>query len=274
MAENPPAKEPPPTDATPAKKNDDDEEKQEDTLSPLYDKDKNEWNTKPAKNDMRVSMLRSVTDANENRRDHFQQMMKQKRASMHYVMQAIQEDASRAVSTIPDSVNGALTSTRKKELDEDTLGLKEAVGLAKKLQSYYPKDDNRVGIRLKDFSYEVNVNPNSNKIQTVFNQSCVYDALKWWKILIGKEERPKKERQFVLKDVNLDFQPGKMYLILGPPRSGKTTLLKAIAGRLPMEQGETMKGSVEYNGVAMQVCHFALLLEWMYRRRCIVCFSL
>lgn len=56
------------------------------------------------------------------------------------------------------------------------------------------------------------------------------------------------------KDISLlFFILGKMYLVLGPPRSGKTSLLKAIAGRLPMSNGETVTGSVKYNGIVMDV---------------------
>jgi ABC-type glutathione transport system ATPase component len=190
--------------------------------------------------------------ADPDRRDHLQLLVRQKRASMHYVMQALADDASKVISA-PESLMDVLTDSKKKELDEDTAGLKDAAVIAKKLQSLYPEGENIIGVRMKNFSYEVNVDPDSNKIQTVYNQSCVYGALKWWKILIGKEKKPKKGRKFVLQNVSLNFEPGKMVLVLGPPRSGKTTLLKAIAGRLSTVNGETIGGSVEYNGIAMQV---------------------
>lgn len=44
------------------------------------------------------------------------------------------------------------------------------------------------------------------------------------------------------------FEPGKSYLVLGPPNSGKTTLLKAIAGRLRVPANGTLEGSITYNG--------------------------
>jgi ABC-type multidrug transport system ATPase subunit len=34
-------------------------------------------------------------------------------------------------------------------------------------------------------------------------------------------------------DVSTVLEPGKIYLLLGPPKSGRTTLLKAIAGTHP-----------------------------------------
>lgn len=237
------------SDDAPAKN--DEEHGKEKTASPLYQGDTDNWGDAKPQN-MRISMLRSAK-GNEGRRDKMQQALRQKRASMHYVMEALREDTSKAISEIPVSLKDVLSDSKKKQLDQDTMGLKEAAGIAKKLAAYYPGDQIRVGIRLKDFSYEVNVDPNTNEIQTVYNQSCIYAAITWWKIFRGKQERPKKERKFVLKNVNLNFQPGKMYLILGPPLSGKTTLLKAIAGRLPMEKGETKTGTVEYNGLNLDV---------------------
>ena len=35
----------------------------------------------------------------------------------------------------------------------------------------------------------------------------------------------------ILENVSLLLEPGKSYLLLGPPKSGKTSLLKAIAGK-------------------------------------------
>ncbi|MDD3477955.1 MAG: ABC transporter ATP-binding protein [Candidatus Izemoplasmatales bacterium] len=47
----------------------------------------------------------------------------------------------------------------------------------------------------------------------------------------------------VLKDVNIDFEAGKMYAILGESGSGKTTLLSLISGL-----DEVQEGSISYQG--------------------------
>ena len=40
--------------------------------------------------------------------------------------------------------------------------------------------------------------------------------------------------------------------MLGPPGAGKSSLLKAIAGRLETDKTTTMKGTVQYNGQTLQ----------------------
>lgn len=56
----------------------------------------------------------------------------------------------------------------------------------------------------------------------------------------------KNEEEFLYKDVNLDFQRGKMYAILGASGSGKTTFLSLIAGLdIPKE------GNILYNGESL-----------------------
>lgn len=44
--------------------------------------------------------------------------------------------------------------------------------------------------------------------------------------------REKRQRLHILDDVSGVLQPGRMTLLLGPPSSGKSTLLKALAGLL------------------------------------------
>ncbi|ONK76632.1 uncharacterized protein A4U43_C03F30360 [Asparagus officinalis] len=58
---------------------------------------------------------------------------------------------------------------------------------------------------------------------------------------------PSKKRSFtVLHDVSGIIKPHRMTLLLGPPASGKTTLLLALAGKLSSDL--KVSGSVTYNG--------------------------
>ena len=43
---------------------------------------------------------------------------------------------------------------------------------------------------------------------------------------------------FVLNDVSAQFEPGKCNLIIGRSGSGKTVLLKSIAGLIEVDKGE------------------------------------
>ena len=55
--------------------------------------------------------------------------------------------------------------------------------------------------------------------------------------LIGEKISYKPDEQFHLNDVSFNFKKGNLYTILGRTLSGKTTLLKTIAGLLNPDQG-------------------------------------
>jgi iron(III) transport system ATP-binding protein len=52
----------------------------------------------------------------------------------------------------------------------------------------------------------------------------------------------------VLKDINLDIQPGELFAFLGPSGCGKTTLLRLIAGFLSASAGSVAVGDTELEG--------------------------
>ncbi|RXH88664.1 hypothetical protein DVH24_000263 [Malus domestica] len=56
----------------------------------------------------------------------------------------------------------------------------------------------------------------------------------------------KKTNQTIFKDASGIVKPSRMTLLLGPPSSGKTTLLLALAGKL--EPSLKVKGDITYNG--------------------------
>ncbi|XP_047327019.1 pleiotropic drug resistance protein 1-like [Impatiens glandulifera] len=62
---------------------------------------------------------------------------------------------------------------------------------------------------------------------------------------------PSRKKSFtVLHDVSGIIKPGRMTLLLGPPNSGKTTLLLALAGKLSSDL--KVSGRVIYNGHGME----------------------
>ncbi|XP_021764496.1 ABC transporter G family member 32-like isoform X1 [Chenopodium quinoa] len=79
----------------------------------------------------------------------------------------------------------------------------------------------------------------------------------------------KRKKITILDDISGIIRPSRLTLLLGPPSSGKTSLLLALAGRLP--PGLQMSGRITYNGhdlrefvpqrtsayVSQQDCHIA-----------------
>ena len=51
-----------------------------------------------------------------------------------------------------------------------------------------------------------------------------------------------------LADVSLTVEPGELIVVLGPSSSGKSTLLRALAGLVPHFYGGRFAGSVEVGG--------------------------
>ncbi|POM63710.1 ABC Superfamily [Phytophthora palmivora] len=62
---------------------------------------------------------------------------------------------------------------------------------------------------------------------------------------------PKKRvvRKEILKSVSGLFTPGKITLLLGQPGSGKSSLLKMLSGRFPIEKNITVEGDITFNNV-------------------------
>lgn len=105
-------------------------------------------------------------------------------------------------------------------------------------------------IRLNNVSYTVKTQP--AKIPTVFNKSILYRAKKYVQRKLHRIPEPKISNKRVLSNINLVLEPGRQYLVLGPPSSGKTTLLKAISGLIqPKTPNQQLKGVISYNGRTM-----------------------
>jgi len=123
-----------------------------------------------------------------------------------------------------------------------------ALGMAEEVQ---------VRVTLKDYSYHVPTREDAPSIKTVFNQSPCYAASSFLvnvgELITGSRKIRDMcghyEKKWILKDVNLVLKPGTTYLVMGPPGCGKTSLLKAVAGRLKKKHG---MGRIEYNGVSTE----------------------
>ncbi|RHY21908.1 hypothetical protein DYB32_009677, partial [Aphanomyces invadans] len=69
--------------------------------------------------------------------------------------------------------------------------------------------------------------------------------------------KPHDPSSFVLHDVHGTLEPGSMTLVLGPPQSGKSALLKTLAGVYHYKGSPTkhITGSVSYNGLSPRDIH-------------------
>eukprot|EP00804_Cyclotella_cryptica_P005988 CCRYP_000244-RD/>CCRYP_000244-RD protein AED:0.08 eAED:0.08 QI:148/1/1/1/0.86/0.87/16/1290/1209 len=141
--------------------------------------------------------------------------------------------------------------------------LEQHSGFIRKVQAHF-EQSGHVGdslrqrcsmeIRLVDVTYRVPTsNEEEKKIQTIYNSSPLYKIQKLFQRR-GKKDKESTEWRNVLTSVNLVLKPQHMYLVLGPPLSGKTSLLKAIAGMLSATNkagGPILTGSVQYNNVTV-----------------------
>ncbi|MCB0609074.1 MAG: ABC transporter ATP-binding protein [Lewinellaceae bacterium] len=71
--------------------------------------------------------------------------------------------------------------------------------------------------------------------------------------------------EWILKNVNLDLQPGQAYAVTGPNGAGKSTLLKLISGHLTPSKGKIRfsldQSPIEINKVFRQVAYAAPYIE-------------
>ncbi|XP_061365065.1 pleiotropic drug resistance protein 1-like isoform X3 [Gastrolobium bilobum] len=161
---------------------------------------------------------------------------------------------------------GLLTTSRgvSNEIDITELGFQERQKLLDRLINVIEEDNekfllelkqriDRVGIdiptievRFQHLNVEALVYVGSRALPTFLNfaTNIVEKFFASLHILSGK-----KKHVTILKDVSGIIKPRRMTLLLGPPSSGKTTLLLALSGKL--DPNLKVSGSVTYNGHGM-----------------------
>jgi ABC-type multidrug transport system fused ATPase/permease subunit len=160
----------------------------------------------------------------------------------------------------PDVLND-LKSEMMKESDEQTsskfqelqkITAKYTVGVSNEILVH----KNPLEVRLDNFTYCVQVAATANKVQTVYTQSPFYAIARrikrLWKVDANHTE-PELVEKKVLDRITLQFKPGKSYLVLGAPGSGKTSLLRAVAGLIRRSKNDSLEGTITYNGKTLHV---------------------
>ena len=169
------------------------------------------------------------------------------------VDRVLKDDLEKGSKAVDSSIEKQMSPTQKQQVKKDTDFLAHAKAFHEQVYSNANIEDLLVEVRLDDFNYRVKVNPESQEIKTVKNQSTFYKMWQWMKRVHKREPRPAVGSKLILEKISLVLKPGRMYLVLGPPASGKTTLLKAISGRLATSNGETLEGPILYNGLSLKV---------------------
>ncbi|CAI9755626.1 unnamed protein product [Fraxinus pennsylvanica] len=151
-----------------------------------------------------------------------------------------------------------------REIDITNLGLVERKNLVERLLNIAEEDNekfllklkkriDRVGlnlptieVRFEHLNVDAEAYVGSRALPTIFNFTV--NMLEGFFSYLHILPSPKKPLP-ILHDVNGIIKPGRMTLLLGPPTSGKTTLLLALAGKLDTQLKAS--GRVTYNGREM-----------------------
>ncbi|KAL3629592.1 ABC transporter G member 32 [Castilleja foliolosa] len=100
-----------------------------------------------------------------------------------------------------------------------------------------------VEVRFQHLSVESSIHIGSRALPTISNFIINMAEALFRQLRIHSGKRSKLT---ILDDVSGIIRPGRLTLLLGPPSSGKTTLLLALAGRL--KSNLKVSGKVTYNG--------------------------
>ncbi|KAF5456683.1 hypothetical protein F2P56_026134 [Juglans regia] len=162
---------------------------------------------------------------------------------------------------------GILTDTegQAREIDIKTLGLLERKALLDGLVEIAEKDNEKFLLKLKDridrvgldiptvevrfehLNVEAEIYVGSRALPTICN--FLVNMLEGFLNNLPIHQSRKIPLP-ILQDVSGIIKPKRMTLLLGPPSSGKTTLLLALAGKL--DKDLKFSGSVTYNGYGMK----------------------
>ncbi|KAK4490942.1 hypothetical protein RD792_001662 [Penstemon davidsonii] len=104
-----------------------------------------------------------------------------------------------------------------------------------------------IEVRFEHLNVDAEAYVGGRALPTVFNFTVnILESFLSYLRIIPSRKRPLT----ILNDVSGIIKPGRMTLLLGPPISGKTTLLLALAGKLDQEL--KVEGRVTYNGHEMK----------------------
>ncbi|XP_043698940.1 ABC transporter G family member 32 isoform X1 [Telopea speciosissima] len=101
----------------------------------------------------------------------------------------------------------------------------------------------KIEVRFQNLKVDTHVHTGSRALPTIPNYilNMTEAFLRQLRIFPGR-----RKKLYILDNISGIIRPSRLTLLLGPPSSGKTTLLLALAGRLG--PGLKMSGKITYNG--------------------------
>jgi ABC-type multidrug transport system fused ATPase/permease subunit len=256
------------------------------------DDEKHEEDVNPSPQMRRESFLDALIEINRMNLDV------DKKKEQQHILEVVEEGVESSAIFVSPPVSptgpglpsgGATATDTTVSAARRSSSLRKARGLAKDISKRYMSvrlerpNQRLVQVKMKKFSYCIPIKMDRPTVPTVFNQSIFYAGYEVIRRIHRYVHRKKDitegegewnpstaediilpyEKRPILKDVNLVFKPGNTYLVLGPPACGKTSLLKAIADRLPESTADSKEeslpnqphkeGRIEYNGVSTTV---------------------
>ncbi|XP_008804599.1 ABC transporter G family member 42-like [Phoenix dactylifera] len=162
--------------------------------------------------------------------------------------------------TVVDAEDGRMEYEHKK-VDVRMLGLPERQEFIQRIFKIAEEDNERflkklraridkvgielptVEVRFENITVEAECHVGNRAVPTLFNaaRNIAESAMGLLGISLAK-----RAHLTILKDATGIIKPSRMTLLLGPPSSGKTTLLLALAGKL--DPSLKVRGDVTYNG--------------------------
>ncbi|KAK1262602.1 ABC transporter G family member 34 [Acorus gramineus] len=118
-------------------------------------------------------------------------------------------------------------------------------------------EEQKIEVRFDDLRVQANMLVGTRALPTLLNATInnVQELMGSFHITLDRKKSVK-----ILKGMNGIIRPSRMTLVLGPPGSGKSTFLRALAGKL--DPSLKVKGRVSYNGeelsrfVPQRVCAY------------------
>ncbi|GMF40399.1 unnamed protein product [Phytophthora lilii] len=121
--------------------------------------------------------------------------------------------------------------------------------VADKLEAAMGKAMPQMEVRFKDLSVSARVFASSHSDPKT-QLPTLYNSIKKAATKVHKDKYTAEK--VIVKNVSGVFKPGTITLLLGQPGSGKSSLMKVLSGRFPLEKNVSVEGEITYNGERQQ----------------------